>query len=64
MNSVKVLISLAANQKWPLLQFDLKNVFLHEDLAKEVYMASPPGFHVSNAECKVCRLRKALYGLK
>lgn len=46
MNSVRVLISLAANQGWPLLQFDVKNAFLHEDL-EEVYMDTQPGFHVS-----------------
>lgn len=63
-NSVRVLISLATNQGWPLLQFDVKNVFLYGDLEEEVYMDNPPGFHVSSGNGKVCRLKKALYGLK
>lgn len=42
MNSVRVFISLATNQGWPLLQFDVKNAFLHGDLEEEVYMENPP----------------------
>lgn len=64
MNSIRVLISLAANQGWPILQFDVKNAFLHGALEDEVYMATPPGFHMPRAKEKVCKLKKALYGLK
>lgn len=31
MNSIRVLISLVATHEWPLLQFDMKNAFLHGD---------------------------------
>ena len=34
LNTVRVLLSLAANQDWPLLQFDVKNPFLHGDLTE------------------------------
>ncbi|KAM1164645.1 hypothetical protein ACFX13_024764 [Malus domestica] len=64
LNTVRVLLSLAANQDWPLLQFDVKNGFLHGDLKEEVYMDLPPGIGTSPGKCVVCRLRKALYGLK
>nr|CAN75946.1 hypothetical protein VITISV_012979 [Vitis vinifera] len=64
-NTVRVLLSLAANLDWPLQQFDVKNVFLHGELSEKVYMDLPPGCMVSEKQCqKVCKLIKSLYGLK
>ncbi|RVX19679.1 Retrovirus-related Pol polyprotein from transposon RE2 [Vitis vinifera] len=42
LNTMRVLLSLAANLDWPLQQLDVKNVFLNGE--EEVYMDSPPGF--------------------
>ncbi|RVW27298.1 Retrovirus-related Pol polyprotein from transposon RE1 [Vitis vinifera] len=64
-NTVRVLLSLAANLDWPLQQFDVKNVFMHGKLSEEVYMDLPPGCMVSEKQYqKVCKLKKSLYGLK
>lgn len=63
LNTVRVLLSLAANLDWPLHQFDVKNAFLHGDLEEEVYMDTPPGYTASSKEV-VCKLQRALYGLK
>jgi hypothetical protein len=41
---------------------DDKNVFLHVDLHEEVYMYPPPGVDAPSGH--VCRLRRALYGMK
>ncbi|XP_062028861.1 uncharacterized protein LOC133744845 [Rosa rugosa] len=64
-NTVRILISLAATKDWPLHQFDVKNAFLNGNLEEEVYMDMPPG--VKSMPCdtgKVCKLKKSLYGLK
>lgn len=44
MNYIHILISIAANQGWSLLQLDIKNVFLRGDLGEEVDMSLPTGF--------------------
>ena len=43
MNTIRVLISLAANLNWPLKQFDVKNAFLNGTIEEKVYMDPPPG---------------------
>ncbi|CAL8992660.1 unnamed protein product [Prunus brigantina] len=63
-NTVRVLLSLAANYDRPLLQFNVKNAFLHSDLKQEIYMYLPPIIHITSKEGVVCKLRQFLYGLK
>lgn len=64
MNTVRILISCAANFGWPLHQLDVKNAFLHGDLQEEVYMEIPPGLSTPGTVGKVCRLRRSHYCLK
>ena len=63
LNTIRVLLSLAANLDWLLLQFDVKNVFLHSDLKKEIYMDIPPRYTEMLGKV-VCKLKHTLYGLK
>lgn len=64
MNTVRVLLSLVANYGWELQQFDVKNAFLHGELEEEIYMEILPGYGKNVAVNSVCRLKRALYGLK
>ncbi|RDY07687.1 hypothetical protein CR513_08168, partial [Mucuna pruriens] len=64
MNMVRVILLLATHFGCNLQQFDVKNVFLHGDLEEEVYMEIPPGFCSRNENNKICKLKKALCGIK
>ena len=40
MASIRLLFPLATMRSWPLYQLDIKNAFLHGDLAEEIYIWS------------------------
>jgi hypothetical protein len=52
MNTIRVLLSIAANLDWPLYQFNVKNAFLHGDLEEEVYMEILPRLEDSSSAGK------------
>eukprot|EP00253_Pinus_taeda_P026496 PITA_26496 len=64
METVRTVLSIAAQHKWKIYQTDVKSVFLNGVLKEEVYVEQPPGYEVAGQEHKVCKLKKALYGLK
>jgi hypothetical protein len=64
LNTFRVLLSLAANLDWPLHQLNVKNAFLHGELKEEVYMEVPPSYTTPSKTEMVCKLQRALYGLK
>lgn len=62
--SIKTIIALASTMRWRLHQMDVKTAFLNREIEEEVYVEQPDGFIVHGKESDVCRLKKALYGLK
>ena len=59
-----MIISLASSMGWELHQMDVKITFLNGEIEKEVYIEQPNGFVIHEKESHVCRLKKAMYGLK
>lgn len=64
LDTVRLIISVAAHNGWPLAQLDVKSAFLNGDLIEDVYVNQPEGFVVKGSEHKVYKLHKALYGLR
>lgn len=64
MQSLVVMIALAAIHNLHMHQLDVKTTFLYALLQEEVFMQQPEGFVDSNYPKQVCKLLWSLYGLK
>ena len=64
MESICLLLALAAAKDWRVHHLDVKSAFLDNELAETVFVRQPPGFAIKGEEHGVLRLRKALYGLR
>ena len=64
LNTIRIMIALATQHNWKIHQLDVKYAFLNGDLKEEVYLDQPEGFIKKGHEHLVCKLNKALYGLK
>lgn len=64
METVRMLIALAAQSGWEKHHMDVKSAFLNGELEEDVYVVQPPGFVDEGNPAKVLKLRKSLYGLK
>nr|GEW80451.1 hypothetical protein [Tanacetum cinerariifolium] len=62
--TIRTVLSLAISRHWLVHQLDVKNAFLHGDLAETVYMHQPLGFRDPEHPNYVCLLQRSLYGLK
>jgi hypothetical protein len=43
---VREIFVVAAKNKWPVYQMDIKSTFLNDILEEEVYVDQPPGFQI------------------
>lgn len=64
MDTVRLIIVVAAQKQWKIHQMDVKSAFLNGPLDEEVYVKQPPGFVQCGKEEKVSILKRALYGVK
>ncbi|KAG8482395.1 hypothetical protein CXB51_027330 [Gossypium anomalum] len=64
--TIRTVLALAVMKGWSLRQVDVNNAFLNGVLTEKVYMSQPPGFDMvaPNGQQLVCKLNKALYGLR
>ena len=64
MDTIRLLLAVAAHKNWKVFQLDVKSAFLNGVLQEEIYVEQPAGFVVQGKADKVYLLKKALYGLK
>uniref|UniRef100_H3H572 Polyprotein n=2 Tax=Phytophthora ramorum TaxID=164328 RepID=H3H572_PHYRM len=62
MNSIRVVLSVVVAKAYVTEQLDADTAFLNSDLKEQVFMEVPYG--ILNAEHMMCKLDKAIYGLK
>lgn len=63
-DTIRLLIALAAKEKWLIWHLDIKSAFLNGTISENIYVNQREGFVEPGKEDKVCKLTKALYGLK
>ena len=64
MESVRLLLAMAAAKDWRVHHLDVKSAFLNGELAETVFVKQAPGFAVKGTKHMVLKLRKTLYGLR
>nr|GEW60036.1 retrovirus-related Pol polyprotein from transposon TNT 1-94 [Tanacetum cinerariifolium] len=64
LEAIRIFLVYAAYMGFMVYQMNVKNAFLNGKLSKEVYVQLPPRFENSEFLNYVCKLDKALHGLK
>lgn len=62
--TIRLVLTLALANNWEIKQLDVKNAFLHGTLNEDIFMQQPPGMFDPNFPNHVCKLLKAIYGLR
>ncbi|GJV61101.1 retrotransposon protein, putative, ty1-copia subclass [Tanacetum coccineum] len=58
------MLAIAAFHDYEIWKMDVKTAFLNGKLTEDVFMAQPEGFENAKYPKRVCKLQKAIYGLK
>ena len=64
LETVRLLLSLAAKNEWQVHHLDVKTTFLNGEICEDVYVTHPERFEIKGKENMVYKLLKALYGLR
>lgn len=62
--TLRLVPTLSTSHNWSFRQLDINNAFLQGNLHENVYMTQPPGFANPSFPNHVCKLNKAIYGLR
>lgn len=62
--TIRLVIAIATHPHWQILHLDVQTAFLNNTLQEEVYVTQPQGFIFPGSQHLVCRLHRALYGLR
>ncbi|GFT19772.1 retrovirus-related Pol polyprotein from transposon TNT 1-94 [Trichonephila clavipes] len=62
LGTIRTVLSIAAEERMHLTQFDVSTAFLYGDLEETIFMKQPEGF--KDGSGRVCKLKRSLYGLK
>jgi hypothetical protein len=64
MEAIRLFLAYACSKNIKVYHMDIKSTFPNGELEEEVYIEQPEGFQLSENANYVCKLNKALYGLK
>jgi len=64
MEAIRTILAYACSKQIKVYQMDVKSAFLNGEPEEEVYIEQPQGFEQSYHGDVVCKLKKALYGIK
>ncbi|KAK8957726.1 hypothetical protein KSP39_PZI001286 [Platanthera zijinensis] len=62
--TIRIMLAIAAFHDYEIWQLDVKTAFLNGKLDEDVFMKQPQGFEDPQNNGKVCKLQRAIYGLK
>nr|GEY80514.1 retrovirus-related Pol polyprotein from transposon TNT 1-94 [Tanacetum cinerariifolium] len=62
--SIRIMLAIVAFHDNEIWQMDVKTAFLNGKLTKDVFMAQLEDFENAKYPKRVCKLQKAMYGLK
>ncbi|UYV76870.1 hypothetical protein LAZ67_14002267 [Cordylochernes scorpioides] len=63
-STIRTVLALAVEYDLLVHQMDVQSAFLNGDVKEEIYMTQPENFESKKYPRRVCKLKKAIYGLK